>query len=401
MTSIIILLPVLAALAILFLFLYLSANKKLSGVTGKYQGEMEKSRFLEERLKTQQEEAGRIEERMKISFENLASQVLENKSEKFVKQNQASLENILLPLRDRIRDFEKKVEETYDKESRQRFSLEKEVRRLYDLNQTLSKEANNLTNALKADTKRQGNWGEVILERILEASGLQKGIHYFLQESVRDEAGDIKRPDVTIALPEKRYIIVDSKMSLTAYERYCAAEENGDRAGALKAHLLSVRNHIDELNAKKYEDLYKNSPDFILLFIPVEPAFSLALMTDNSLYDYAFKKRIILVSISTLLATLRIVDSIWRLEKQNENAEEIVRQGTALYEKFAGFVDDMRTLGKTVGQAQKAYDDAMNKLSTGRGNLLSKAENMRKLGLNPKKELPRDLAEKNEPETDA
>src|SRR5690348_14224785 len=327
------LLIIMAALLVLFVILFLSASKRLTELTGQYKGETEKNKFLEEKISTEKENTNQLQEKFKTAFENLANQILENKSEKFTRQNQVNLENLMQPLQERIREFEKKVDETYDKESKQRFTLEKEVQRLYELNQTLSKEANNLTNALKADTKKQGNWGEMILERILEASGLQKGLHYFLQESVREEDGKIKRPDVTIALPENKRIIVDSKVSLTAYERYCSAADNEERLVALKAHVQSVKNHIDELSGKDYEGLYQNSPDFVLLFIPVEPAFSAALMADNSLYEYAFRKRVILVSISTLLATLRIIDSMWRLEKQNKNAEEIVRQGAALYDK--------------------------------------------------------------------
>lgn len=387
------LLIVITALLVLFVILFLSANKKLTELTGEYKGETEKNKFLQEKLNTEKENTDQLQEKFKTAFENLANQILENKSEKFTRQNQTNLENLLQPLQERIREFEKKVDETYDKESKQRFTLEKEVQRLYELNQTLSKEANNLTNALKADTKKQGNWGEMILERILEASGLQKGLHYFLQESVREENGNIKRPDVTIALPENKRIIVDSKVSLTAYERYCSAADNEERLAALRAHVQSVKNHIDELSAKDYEGLYQNSPDFVLLFIPVEPAFSAALMADNSLYEYAFRKRVILVSISTLLATLRIIDSMWRLEKQNKNAEEIVRQGTALYDKFAGFVEDLKAIGKNLEQTRDAYESAMNKLSTGRGNLISRAGNMRRLGLDTKKELPPDLQE--------
>lgn len=387
------LLIIMAALLALFVILFLSASKRLTELTGQYKGETEKNKFLEEKISTEKENTNQLQEKFKTAFENLANQILENKSEKFTRQNQVNLENLLQPFQERIREFEKKVDETYDKESKQRFTLEKEVQRLYELNQTLSKEANNLTNALKADTKKQGNWGEMILERILEASGLQKGLHYFLQESVREEDGKIKRPDVTIALPENKRIIVDSKVSLTAYERYCSAADNEERLVALKAHVQSVKNHIDELSGKDYEGLYQNSPDFVLLFIPVEPAFSAALMADNSLYEYAFRKRVILVSISTLLATLRIIDSMWRLEKQNKNAEEIVRQGAALYDKFAGFVEDLKAIGKSLEQTRDAYESAMNKLSTGRGNLISRAGNMRRLGLDTKKELPPDLQE--------
>jgi DNA recombination protein RmuC len=350
---------------------------------------------LLQRLQTQSEELGRLQDHFKKEFENLANKLLEEKSEKFTLQNQRNIEGLLKPLQERIKDFEKKVEDTYNQESRERFNLQKELQRMYALNQTLSEQANNLTLALKTDTKKQGNWGEYLLERVLEISGLEKGIHYLRELPVRDEAGMARRPDVVILLPENRCVVVDAKVSLTAYERYFNTTDTVSRQQALQDHLRSVRSHIEELSRKSYERLFDRSPDFVLMFIPVEPAYALALMHDNALFDDAFRKKIILVNVSSLMATLRIIDSIWRLEKQNRNAAEIIKQGSLLYEKFVGFAEDMQLLGQKLQEAQKEFGHAMNKLSDGRGSLVRRAEQMRELGLDPKKQLSGSLVNKN------
>jgi DNA recombination protein RmuC len=343
---------------------------------------------LQQQLDKEAEQLQQLQERFKKEFEHLAGKLLEEKSEKFTRQNQQQMETILKPFRQRIQEFEKKVQDTYNEEARERFSLQKEIQRICTLNQTLSEQATNLTNALKADTRKQGSWGEVLLERILETSGLQREIHYRRQDSQVDAQGDIKRPDVVILLPENRHVVVDAKVSLTAYERYFNAQEDGDRQRFLKEHLQSIRQHIHGLAGKDYAGLFTQSPDFVLMFIPIEPAYGLALMEDNQLFSDAFRKNVILVGVSSLLATLRIIESLWRLEQQNSNAAEILRQGSQLYDKIVGFVQDMQALGDKLKGAQGEYDQAIKKLSEGKGNLIRKADQMRALGLDTRKRIP-------------
>ncbi|HUX84021.1 MAG TPA: DNA recombination protein RmuC [Chitinophagaceae bacterium] len=343
-------------------------------------------------LDGRQQEIQKIQEHFRLEFEQLANRIFEQKSEKFTRQNQENLDQLLKPLQERIKDFEKKVEEAYHSESRERFSLQQEVKKLADLNQVLGQEAANLTRALKTDTRTQGNWGEMILERVLELSGLVREVHYQVQQSSKDEEGNRKRPDVILLLPDSRKLIIDSKVSLTAFEQYCSATTESARLQALKDHLESVRQHISGLSAKDYPDLYPtSSPDFVLLFIPLEPAYSLAIQQDQGLYDYAFRKNIILVSVFNLLATLRLIHSMWRLDSQNRHAQEIVQQGSRLYEKFVGFAEDLKAIGSDLDQAGEHYRDAMNKLSEGKGNLVQRAEQMKALGLDPKKQIPEDL----------
>lgn len=351
-------------------------------------GQQAHTEALTQKLEKQASDLERIQDAFRKEFENLANRLLDEKSEKFTRQNQSNIEGLLKPLQERIREFEQKVNDTYNQESRERFNLQKELNRMFELNQTLSEQANNLALALKADTKRQGNWGEFLLERVLETSGLEEGIHYKKQFSKTDEQGTVKRPDVVILLPESRYVVIDAKVSLTAYERYCSSGDDEVRQRALRDHLQSIRNHIEELSRKNYEQLFERSADFVLMFIPVEPAYGLALMRESSLFADAFRKNIILVSVSSLLATLRIIDAMWRLEKQNRNATEIVRQGSQLYDKFAGFAEDMLSLGQKLQGAQNEFDLAINKLSQGKGNLVRRAEQMRLLGLDNRKQLP-------------
>jgi DNA recombination protein RmuC len=343
---------------------------------------------LQQQLQNQEAELRRAQEYLRKEFESLAARLLEEKSEKFTRQNQLNIENLLKPLRERIKDFEKKVEDAYNQEARERFSLQKELNRMHDLNRTLSEQADNLTRALKSDTKKQGNWGEVLLERILEVCGLEEGVHYKRQLAVPGPSGKTLRPDVVVLLPEDRQVVIDAKVSLTAYEKYCSSTEEALRAQALRDHLRSVRGHIEELSDKSYERLFEQSPDFVLMFIPVEPACALAMAEDTELFSMAFRKKVILVSVSSLLATLRIVDAMWRLEKQNRNAAEIIRQGSALYDKFAAFVEDMQSLGQKLEAARQEYDQAFGKLSSGRGNLVRRAEQMRSLGLDTRRQLP-------------
>ncbi|SEW10130.1 DNA recombination protein RmuC [Chitinophaga arvensicola] len=367
-------------------------NEEFSVLMSEQGRMMEQNKYLQQQLSGEKERLQQVQQDFKIQFENTAQQLLQRISGSFMEQNKVKMDDVLKPLAEKIDNFRSSVQQSLVAETEQRTALKEELQRLLQLNQTLSKEANNLTNALKADTKKQGNWGEMILERVLEASGLEKGVHYFTQDAQRDETGQLRKPDLVLQLPENRQLVIDSKVSLKAYEQYCSAVTEDDKKYALKMHLQSVKNHISELSAKAYHTLYKNTTDFVMLFIPIEPAYALAIMQiEEDLYDFAFRKRIILVSVPSLLATLRVIDNMWRLDKQNKNAEEIVRQGSALYDKFVGFAEDMGMIGEYLKRSQEKYEGAMNKLSTGNGNLVGRAERMRKLGLDNKKVLPKDL----------
>lgn len=360
-------------------------NSLLSRKTAEYQN-------LEEKLSEQKKEIEELHEKFTIQFKNLANEILEDKSKKFTEQNKTNIDEILRPLNEKIKDFEKRVVETYDKESKERFSLQNEIKNLYELNQQMSKEANNLTNALKGDTQKQGAWGEIVLERILESSGLEKGREFVIQESFTSEDGSRLRPDVIIKLPENKVLIIDSKVSLTAYERYCSTEDEFEKQKFLKEHITSVRNHIKGLSEKKYQNIYQvNTPDFILLFVPLEPAFNLAVQNELSLYDEAFEKNIVIISATTLMATLKTIANIWKQEKQNRNALEIARQGGALYDKMVLFIKDLEDLGKKLKSTNDSYEEAMKKLSLGSGNILKRTENLKKLGAKATKSLPTHL----------
>jgi DNA recombination protein RmuC len=357
---------------------------------------------LQVKLAEQKEEVEKIQEKFTKEFENLANKIFEDKSSKFTSQNKENLDQILKPLNDKIKDFEKRVEETYDKESKQRFSLENEIRKLSEANIQITKDATNLTNALRGQSKTQGNWGEFILENILEKSGLEKGREYLVQVSMTAESGKRFQPDILVNLPDNKTIVVDSKVSLVAYEKYCSTEDEAIRASALRDHILSIRNHIKELSAKNYHNLYQiQSLDFVLMFMPVEPAFSLAVQFDSGIFNEAFDKNIVIVSPSTLLATLRTIASIWRQENQNKNAIEIAKQSGALYDKFVGFVEDLINVGNKIDVAKVSYTDAMKKLHEGSGNLVSRTEKIRKLGAKTSKSLPQSLLDRtddNEPD---
>jgi DNA recombination protein RmuC len=323
-------------------------------------------------------------------FQNLANRIFEEKGEKLVQQNAANLDSLLKPLGERLKEFQVRVEETYDKESKQRFSLQNEIQKLVEVNARMSVDALNLTNALKGDSKTQGAWGEVVLERVLEASGLQKGREYDIQVSFE---GGRSRPDVVIRLPEGKHVVVDSKVSLTAYEAYCSAEDEAGKKRELARHIDSLRAHVKGLAEKNYQSLYGiRTPDFVLMFVPLEPAFALA-GGKTDLFDEAFARSVMIVSPSTLVIALRTIASIWRYEYQNRNAQELVRQCTALYEKFVGFVADVEEIGKRLDAAQASYGDAYDKLARGRGNLVRQVERIRELGLKPAKLLPPHLTE--------
>jgi DNA recombination protein RmuC len=354
-------------------------------------------RNLQEKLAEQKSEIEELQNKFAKEFENLANKILDEKSSKFTLQNKEDLDQILKPLSEKIKDFEKKVEDVYVTDSKERASLVQQIKTLHELNQQMSKDATNLTNALKGETKSQGNWGEFILESLLEKSGLVKDREYFLQESITSEGGRRYQPDVIIRLPENKSVIIDSKVSLIAYEKFSSAENEDERLGSIKEHILSIRNHIKNLNGKNYQNLYGiNGLDFVLMFLPIEPAFSLALQNDSGLFQEAYDKNIVIVSPTTLLATLRTIASIWRQENQNKNAIEIARQSGALYDKFVSFVDDLQTIGNRIEQTQNAYSDAMKKLSTGRGNLLNSAEKIRKLGAKTSKTLPQSMIDDDE-----
>ncbi|MBN2638539.1 MAG: DNA recombination protein RmuC [Bacteroidales bacterium] len=339
-------------------------------------------RHLEERLKEERLELEKIQEKFKKDFELLAQSILKQNTKEFNETSNKQMKDLLDPLRDKISDFEKKVEETYQKGKIDQTVLKEELKRLQEMNMKLGEEASNLTKALKSDTKKQGNWGEVVLERILERSGLIKDEEYFVQYTATSTDGKTLRPDVVIKLPEDKHLIIDSKVSLTAFQQFIAAESEEHKATALKQHLTSIKNHIKELSDKKYDQLGElNSPDFVLMFLPVEPAFATAVQADPELFNEAWEKRIVIVSPTTLLATLRTVASIWRHERQTKNALEIASQGTKLYEKFVGFMEDLEKVGQNLERAQNSYQEAHKKLTSGRGNLVGQVEKLKALGV--------------------
>jgi DNA recombination protein RmuC len=349
------------------------------------------------RLNEQKQELEKLEERFKTEFKNIANELLEDKSKRFTEQNNKNLNDILKPLSEKIQLFEKKVEEAYDKELRDKISLREEVRKLFDLNQKLSDEAHNLTKALKGDTKKQGNWGELILEKVLERSGLVKDVEYKTQFSTTNVEGSRIQPDVVVFLPDNKHIIIDSKVSLIAYNALVNADTDEQRDKYIVEHLLSVKNHIKGLSEKSYQSSADiTAPDFVLLFMPIESSFSVAIQADNELFNYAWDRKIVMVSPSTLLATLRTIASIWKQERQTKNALEIARQSGALYDKFKGFVDDLIAVGKKMDDAKGAYSDAMNKLSSGSGNIVKRVEDLKKLGAKTEKALPQALVERSE-----
>jgi DNA recombination protein RmuC len=325
-------------------------------------------------------------------FKNLANEILENKTRTFTEQNKTNMDALLNPLGEKIKDFEKKVEETYDKESKQRFSLESEISNLRQLNTQISQDAINLTNALKGQTKTQGTWGEVILERVLEASGLMKGREYEAQVCETDEEGRRMQPDVIVHLPEDRHLIIDSKVNLRAYEQFCSMEDGPGRVDEMNRHLTALRRHVDQLSAKQYQDRVRlKSLDFVLMFVPIEPAFTLAMQLDETLFTEALEKKIVIVTPSTLHVTLRTIEHMWRQEDQSRNAIEVAKRSGALYDKFVGFVEDLEDVGQRLNATQKSYDNAHRKLSSGRGNLISRAEMIRQLGAKATKRLPQSV----------
>jgi DNA recombination protein RmuC len=355
---------------------------------------------LWERHKEQKQEVEKLQEKFTKEFENLANKILEEKSNKFTEQNKENMKDILTPLQDKIQLFEKKVEDTHKESIDYHAALRQQILGLREMNLQMSKETINLTRALKGDSKMQGNWGELVLERVLEKSGLEKDREYFVQQSHTNAEGQRVFPDVVINLPDGKKMIVDSKVSLTAYEKFINEDDELLKNAFLKEHVNSIKRHVEQLGDKNYHDLYQiESPDFVLLFIPMEPAFALALNEDTTLYNKAFEKNIVIVTPSTLLATLRTIDSMWANQKQQENAFEIARQAGALYDKFEGFVADLIKIGKKIDESKTEYSNAMNKLVEGKGNLIVSVEKLKKMGAKAKKALPENIlnrADKNE-----
>lgn len=353
---------------------------------------------LWERNKEQKEEVEKLQEKFTKEFENLANKILEEKSNKFTEQNKENMKNILSPLQDKIQLFEKKVEDTHKESIDYHAALRQQILGLREMNIQMSKETINLTKALKGDSKMQGNWGELVLERVLEKSGLEKGREYEVQQSHITEDGNRVFPDVVINLPDGKKMVVDSKVSLTAYEKYINEDDDeATKTRYLKEHVNSIKLHVEQLGNKNYQDLYQiESPDFVLLFIPMEPAFAIALNEDTTLYNKAFEKNIVIVTPSTLLATLRTIDSMWANQKQQENAFEIARQAGALYDKFEGFVADLIKIGKKIDESKVEYQGAMNKLVDGKGNLITSVEKLKKMGAKAKKALPDNILKRAE-----
>jgi DNA recombination protein RmuC len=348
--------------------------------------------LLLERNKEQKQEVAQLQEKFTKEFENLANKILEEKSNKFTEQNKENMKNILLPLQDKIQLFEKKVEDTHKESIDYHAALRQQILGLREMNLQMSKETINLTKALKGDSKMQGNWGELILERVLEKSGLEKDREYYVQQVHTTEDGQRVYPDVVINLPDGKKMIVDSKVSLTAYEKWSNEEDDNLKNAYLKEHVNSIKRHVEQLGEKNYQDLYQiESPDFVLLFIPIEPAFAVALNEESLLYNKAFEKNIVIVTPSTLLATLRTIDSMWTNQKQQENAYEIARQAGALYDKFEGFVGDLIKIGKKIDESKTEYSGAMNKLVEGNGNIIVSIEKLKKMGAKAKKSLPESI----------
>ena len=346
------------------------------------------------------EEIAKQQDQLRKDFELLATKILDEKSEKFTLQNKENIKQILNPLQEKIQVFEKKVEDSQKESISMHSALKEQLLGLKDLNQQMTKEATNLTKALKGDSKMQGNWGELVLERVLEKSGLEKDREYFMQQSFTLEDGSRVLPDVVLHLPDSKKMIIDSKVSLTDYERYVNADED-ERKVYLKAHINSIKRHVEQLSDKNYQDLYDiESPDFVLLFIPIEPAFAIAINEDNSLYNKAFERNIVIVTPSTLLATLRTIDTMWNNEKQQRNAIEIARQAGALYDKFEGLVKDLTGVGKKIDAAKTDYSAAMNKLVDGKGNLITSVEKLKKMGAKAKKALPEAIIKRAEDDQD-
>nr|NQU92866.1 DNA recombination protein RmuC [Bacteroidota bacterium] len=369
-------------------------NKELLNLSTQLTSKTSDYEHLLQKLKEQKSELDQIREKFTAEFRNLANEIFDEKSKKFTEQNKSNIDQILKPLGERLKDFEKKVDDVYVKEAQQRFSLKEEVKRLAELNQKVSEEAHNLTRALKGESKIQGNWGEMILESILEKSGLVRDREYFIQKSFTSPDGRRLQPDVIVSYPGNKNVVIDSKVSLVAYEKHISTENENNREAALKEHLISVRRHIDQLSSKNYQNIHSlNSLDFVMMFMPVEPAFLLAIGQDSNLWSYAYEKGILLISPTNLIAALKMVSSMWHQEYQSRNVLEIASESGKLYDKFVGLINDLDDVGKRMLATRNAYDSAMNKLKHGRGNLVAKVEKIKILGAKTTRELPVELIE--------
>lgn len=362
-------------------------NKTLAGIEATYEAQQQK-------LTEQKEYVNELQIRFKTEFENVANQVLKAKAAEFTETNRTNLDLLLNPLKENIKAFEEKVEKVYKSESDERNVLKGEITKMMELNKQISDDTSNLTKALKGDNKKQGNWGEMVLSKLLEGSGLLEGVNYTKQIGHATEEGGRVLPDIILNLPDKKHIVIDSKVSLLAYERLVCCEDDAERAVFTKGHINSIKNHISGLSNKNYQDLYSiNSPEFVLLFIPIESSFAIAVQHDQDLFDFAWNKRVVIVTPSTLLATLKTVASIWKQEQQTRNAIDIATKAGQLYDKFVGFVTDLQKVGESLDKSQKTYGEAMSKLTTGSGNLVNRVESLRKLGAKTSKVLDHKLLE--------
>lgn len=362
-------------------------NEVVAGLSADYARAQTRIETLTEQAQRDKEELEKIQASFRIEFRNLANEILEEKSNQFKATNKEAMDTILKPFRDSIGEFKDRVERIYADENQQRGALKNEIKNLQELNRKITEETNNLTNALKGNSKVQGDWGEMILETILESSNLEKGIHYTTQESIRNADGEQQRPDVILRLPDNKRVIIDSKVSLTAYVNYCECEGAEDRKKLMGDHARSVRRHVDELGSKRYQELVE-SPDFVIMFVPNEPAFLAALQNDSTIWNDAYRKKVIISSPTNLFALLKIVDDLWKRDDQSRNALAIAEEGAKLYDKFVGFVETLESVGKGIGAASASYEKAVKQLSEGPGNLVGRTEKLRKLGVKASKSLP-------------
>lgn len=336
---------------------------------------------LKEKLELQKAEIEEMQKRLTSEFENIANRIMKQRSDEFSESNKEKISEILNPLKEKIKDFENKVERAYDAEMRDKISLREELKNLTKLNAKISEDAENLTKALKGDVKKQGNWGEIVLERVLERSGLTKGQEYEREEVVEGSDASVQRPDVIVHLPDNKHIIIDSKVSLVAYERFVTADTEENQSRNLKEHIVSLRNHVKYLSEKNYQNAMNiNTPDFVLMFVPIEASFSAAVQADTDLFSLAWERKIVIVSPTTLLATLRTISSIWKQENQTRNAQEIARLSGALYDKFISFTEELLKIKQNIDRAADSYDEAVKKLKDGKGNILRTAERIKELG---------------------